>query len=68
MESIKRTEEIAGEDFTGIFDRGYDDNKIIDYMGKHKFVIRLEDKSVLLFKGKRRSILEQRNRNMILKT
>ena len=56
MESIKAAEKIVGDSFTGVFDRGYDDNKIIDYMSKHKFVIRLDDKRTLLFKGKRRKV------------
>ena len=56
MESIEAAEKIVGDSFTGVFDRGYDDNKIIDYMSKHKFVIRLDDKRILLFKGKRRKV------------
>ena len=56
MESIEAAEKIVGDNFTGVFDRGYDDNKIIDYMSKHKFVIRLDDKRTLLFKGKRRKV------------
>ena len=56
MESIEAAEKIVGDSFTGVFDRGYDDNKIIDYMNKHKFVIRLDDKRILLFKGKRRKV------------
>ena len=58
MESIKSTEELAGDNFIGVFDRGYDDNKIIHYMSKHKFVIRLDDERVLLFKEKRHSVEE----------
>ena len=58
MESIKRAEELVGDKFIGVFDRGYDDKKIIDYMSKYKFVIRLEDKRVLLFKGKRHNVEE----------
>lgn len=60
LESIKATEKIVGENFTGVFDRGYDDNKIFDYMSKnnHKFVVRLDDERVLLFKGKRKSVEE----------
>ena len=58
LESIKAAEEVVSKDFTGIFDRGYDDNKIFDYMSKngHKFVIRLDDERTLLFKGKKRSV------------
>ena len=58
MDSIKRTEELLGDKFIGIFDRGYDDKKIIEYMSRHKFVIRLEDKRVLLFKGKKHNVEE----------
>ena len=60
MKSIKTAENIFGENFTGIFDRGYDDNKIFDYMSKnhHKFVVRLDDVRTLLFKGKRRKVGE----------
>jgi len=58
MESINAAEDLVGDNFIGVFDRGYDDNKIIDYMTKHKFVIRLDDKRVLLLKGKRHSVEE----------
>ena len=60
MESIERAEEVIGSNFIGVFDRGYDDNKIFDYMSKkgHKFVIRLDDERTLLFKGKKRSVEE----------
>ena len=60
MKSIKAAEEIIGQNFTGVFDRGYDDNKIFDYMDKnnHKFVVRLDDNRILLFKGKRRKVSE----------
>lgn len=60
MESIERAEEVIGSNFICVFDRGYDDNKIFDYMSKkgHKFVIRLDDERTLLFKGKKRSVEE----------
>ena len=60
MKSIKAAENIFGKNFTGIFDRGYNDNKIFDYMSKnqHKFVVRLDDVRTLLFKGKRRKVEE----------
>ena len=60
LESIKAAEELVGENFTGVFDRGYDDNKIFNYMSNnnHKFVIRLDDERTLLFKGKRKSVEE----------
>jgi len=58
LESIKAVENVLGNNFTGIFDRGYDDNKIYEYMtdNYHKFVIRLNDDRSLLFKGKKRNI------------
>ena len=60
MESIKETEKIVGEKFIGVFDRGYDGNKIFNYTekNKHKFVVRLDDQRVLLFKEKRRNVEE----------
>lgn len=60
LESIKMAEDVVGKDFIGVFDRGYDDNKIFNYMSKngHKFVVRLDDERTLLFKGKRRSVEE----------
>ena len=63
LESIKAVEELVGEQFIGIFDRGYDDNKIFQYMskGKRKFVVRLNDKRTLLFKGKKKSVEEVSN-------
>ncbi len=60
LESIKAVEEVVGNNFTGVFDRGYDDNKIFEYMTKnhHKFVVRLDDERKLIFKGKRKSVEE----------
>lgn len=60
LESIKAAERVCGEYFTGVFDRGYDDNKIFKYMTKnnHKFVVRLDDERTLLFKGKKKSVEE----------
>ena len=50
MESIKEAEKIVGEKFIGVFDRGYDDNKIFNYMekNKHKFVVRLDDQRSII--------------------
>ena len=58
FKSIKRAEEVIGNNFTGIFDRGYDDNKIFDYMSNngHKFVVRLDDNRTLLFKDKKKNV------------
>ena len=63
LESIKSAEKLIGKNFIGIFDRGYDDNKIFKYMSNnnHKFVIRLDDERTLLFKGKKRSVKEVSN-------
>ena len=60
LESIKAVEELVGDRFTGIFDRGYDDQKIFNYMskGNRKFVVRLNDDRQLLFKGKKKSVEE----------
>lgn len=60
LESIKAAKNVVGSKFTGVFDRGYDDNKIFNYMSKnnHDFVIRLCDDRTLLFKGKKRSVEE----------
>ncbi len=60
LESIKAVEKVVGNNFTGIFDRGYDDNKIFKYMteNQHNFVIRLDDERTLLFKGKKKSVEE----------
>ncbi len=60
IESIKAVENIAEGKFTGIFDRGYDDNKIFNYMEKkgNSFVVRLEDTRTLLFKDKKKSVEE----------
>ena len=60
LESIKAAENLVGEKFTGIFDRGYDDNKIFQYMSdnNHQFVIRLDDERTLLFKGKKKNVKE----------
>ena len=60
IESIKTAEKLVGSNFTGVFDIGYDDNKIFNYMekNKHKFVVRLDDQRVLLFKGIRRNVEE----------
>ncbi len=60
LESIKATENLIGKNFTGVFERGYDDNKTFIYMSKnkHQFVVRLDDERTLLFKGKKRSVGE----------
>ncbi len=44
-----------------VFDRGYDDNKIIDYVDKSEnyFVIRMNDKRTFLFKGKKKNAYQE---------
>lgn len=61
VESINSVINILGRKFTGIFDRGYDDNKIINYMEEtnNYFVIRMNDKRVFLFKGKKKNAYEE---------
>ena len=63
LESIEAVERVVGDKFTGIFDRGYDDNKIFAYMskGNRKFVVRLDDERTLLFKEKKKSVEEVAN-------
>ena len=60
INSIEAVEKVVGKKFIGIFDRGYDDNRIIDYMsrGERQFVIRLQDKRNLLLKDKKRNVGE----------
>lgn len=57
-ESIEEVIKIVGTNFTGIFDRGYDDAKIFRFLNnkKIKFVIRLKGNRSLLFKGKKKNV------------
>ena len=59
-ESIEEVTKIVGEKFIGIFDRGYDDEKIFRLLNKQgtKFIIRLTSKRKMLFKGKKKNILD----------
>jgi hypothetical protein len=61
LESIKSVINVLNRKFTGVFDRGYDDNKIIDYMDKtnNYFVIRMNDRRTFLFKGKKKNAYEE---------
>ena len=56
MESIDTVTSVLNRKCNMIFDRGYDDNKIIDYVDQsgNYFVIRMNDKRVFLFKGRRK--------------
>ena len=60
-ESIDRAIEISRRRSNFVFDRGYDDNKIIDYVDKsnNNFVIRMDDKRTFLFKGKKKKCHEE---------
>lgn len=48
MKSIDAVKNVLGRKFTGVFDRGYDDNKIIDYMNDNYFIIRMNDRRALM--------------------
>ena len=54
FKSIEAAKKVLNRKFIGVFDRGYDDNKIIDYMDDNYFVIRMNDRRVFLFKGKKK--------------
>ena len=60
-ESIKAVREVLGRKCNMIFDRGYDDNKIIEMVDNNDdyFVIRMQDKRMFLFKGKRKNCYEE---------
>ena len=61
-ESIKEVTKIVGTNFTGIFDRGYDEKifRLLNHQ-KTKFVIRLTAKRKMLFKGKKKNVLDVAN-------
>lgn len=61
MESIDTVIRVLNRKCNMIFDRGYDDNKIIDYVDKsdNYFVIRMNDKRNFLFKGKRKNAYQE---------
>ena len=59
FKSIEAAKKVLNRKFTGVFDRGYDDNKIIDYMDDNYFVIRMNDRRVFLFKGKKKNVYEE---------
>ena len=62
-ESIEEVTKIVGSKFIGIFDRGYDDEKKFRLLNNQgtKFVIRLTTKRKMLFKGKKKNVLEVAN-------
>lgn len=57
MDSIDTVINVLNRKCNMVFDRGYDDNKIIDYVDKslNNFVIRMNDKRNFLFKGKKKN-------------
>jgi len=56
-ESIDTVRKVLKRKCNMVFDRGYDDNKIIDYVSKSdNIVVRLDDNRTLLFKGKKRKV------------
>lgn len=59
-ESIEKVRTILGRKCNMVFDRGYDDNKIIDLVDRNGdyFVIRMEDKRNFLFKNKKKNCHE----------
>ena len=61
LESIDTTNKVLDRKSNMIFDRGYDDNKIIDYIDEsgNYFVIRMNDKRKFLFKGKKKNAYEE---------
>ena len=56
FESIDKVISVLNRKSNMVFDRGYDDNKIINYIDETKnfFVIRMNDRRVFLFKGKKK--------------
>ena len=59
FKSIEAAKKVLNRKFIGVFDRGYDDNKIIDYMDDNYFVIRMNDRRVFLVKGKKMNVYEE---------
>lgn len=61
LDSIDKANEIIKEKYTGVFDRGYDDNKVINYMEKSNkyFVIRMNDRRTFIFKNKKKNCYEE---------
>ena len=60
-ESIDTVRNVLKRKCNMVFDRGYDDNKIIDYIESNKdyFVIRMDDRRTFLFKGKKKNCYQE---------
>ena len=61
LESIDKVISTLNRKCNMVFDRGYDDNKIIDYVDKsnNNFVIRMDDKRTFLFKAKKKNAYQE---------
>lgn len=61
IDSIDTVINVLNRKSNMIFDRGYDDNKIIDYVDKsgNYFVIRMNDRRNFLFKGKKKNAYQE---------
>lgn len=61
MESIDTVINVLNRKCNMVFDRGYDDNKIIDYIDQsgNYFVIRMNDKRKFLFKKRKKNCYEE---------
>lgn len=61
IESIDTVINVLNRKCNMVFDRGYDDNKIIDYVDKsgNYFVIRMNDKRMFFFKGKKKNAYQE---------
>lgn len=61
IESINTVIQVLNRKCNMVFDRGYDDNKIIDYVDKsgNYFVIRMNDKRNFLFKGRKKNAYQE---------
>ena len=61
IKSIDKVREVLGRKCNMIFDRGYDDNKIINYVDKNNdyFVIRMNDNRLFYFKGRKKNCYEE---------
>ena len=59
-QSIEKVRDVVNRKCNMIFDRGYDDNKLIDFIDRNEdyFVIRMENKRNFLFKGKKKNCYE----------
>ena len=61
FESIDTVRKVLSRKCNMVFDRGYDDNKILDYVDSNGdyFVIRMDDKRNFLFKGKKKNCYKE---------